>query len=91
MMIAAETIDQVVSKVAELGASEESLQTLRSEFPKIHFTYCMDDDVCGPTPAYEAAAFNLYYIDGRDHCLAFTNDAEIATGIVVAEVIEDED
>jgi hypothetical protein len=90
-MIAAEIVAQVVEKLGHIGPSESSLQVLRSEFPKVHFTYCMDDDVFGPKPAYESNSFNLYYIDGRDHCLAFTSESEIATGIVVAEVIEEDD
>lgn len=89
-MIAAETIDQVVQRLGQIGPGEESLRQLRTDFPKIHFTYCMDDDVFGPKPAYESGAYNLYYIDGRDHCLAFTSEPEIATGIVVAEVIDEE-
>lgn len=89
-MIASETVQTIASQVQALGTSEDVVQSLRKEYPNIHFTYCMDDDVCGPTPALETEKFNLYFIDGRDHCLAFTNDSEIATGIVVAEVIDDD-
>jgi hypothetical protein len=38
----------------------------------------------------ETDKFNLYLIDGREHCLKMTNDYEVATGIVVAEVIADD-
>lgn len=90
-MISAETVDQVVTAVGSAGVGEETVQTLREQFPNIHFTFCSDDDVCGPNPVHESDSFNLYLIDGRDHCLAFTSDADIATGIVVAEVYEDDD
>ena len=89
-MISTETVAQVVVKLGVMGPGDDALQSLRKQFPEIHFTYCMDDDVCGPTAAFESEKFNLYYIDGRDHCLAFTNQAEIATGIVVAEVSDDD-
>jgi hypothetical protein len=46
--------------------------------------------VCGFSPVIENPKFNLYLIDGRGHCLTMTNNHEVATGIVVAEVIEDE-
>ena len=65
------------------------LSALRQQFPDIHFTYCMDDDLPNNVPILEKAAFNLYLIDGREHCLCLTNDYELATGIVVAEIIPD--
>ena len=39
----------------------------------------------------ESKAFNVYLIDGREHCLCLTNDFDVATGIVLAEVIEDDE
>lgn len=90
MMISSEIVQTIADQVKLQGVGEDVIQQLRLQYPKIHFTYCMDDDVCGPNPALEADGFNLYFIDGREHCLAFTNDNEIATGIVVAEVIDDE-
>jgi hypothetical protein len=49
----------------------------------------MDDDLPNNTPVIEHEGFNLYLIDGREHCLCLTNDYEVATGIVVAEIIPD--
>ncbi|MBT3048870.1 MAG: DUF6129 family protein [Candidatus Thiodiazotropha sp.] len=65
---------------------ESSVMALRRQFPDIHFTYCMDDDVVAANPLHEADGFNLYLIDSRNHCLGFTQDLEVATGIVVAEI-----
>jgi hypothetical protein len=67
-----------------------SIDPLRSQFPEIHFTYCMDDDVYAALPVLERERFNLYLVDSRDHCLSLTQDNEIATGIVVAEVEPEE-
>jgi len=49
----------------------------------------MDDDLPNNVPVIERKDFNLYLIDGREHCLCLTNDYEAATGIVVAEIIPD--
>jgi hypothetical protein len=68
---------------------QANLSALRQQFPDIHFTYCMDDDLPNNTPVIEHKDFNLYLIDGREHCLCLTNDYDIATGIVVAEIIPD--
>jgi hypothetical protein len=90
-MIAAEQIEQISSVVKEQGLDEVVLTGLREKFPGIHFTYCMDDDVCGPKPVHESEGFNIYLVDGHDHCMAFTQNAEIATGVVLAEVEDDEE
>lgn len=58
---------------------------LRGKFNDVHFTFCMDDDVVTADPVLEQEAFNLYLIDSRNHCLSFTQDFELATGVVVAE------
>ena len=68
---------------------QANLSVLRQQYPNFHFTYCMDDDLPNNTPVIEYKAFNLYLIDGREHCLCLTNDYEVATGIVVAEIIAD--
>ena len=56
----------------------------------IRDSYCYDDDISDRTPVIETEQFNLYLIDGREHCLKMTNDYEAATGIVVAELIADD-
>jgi len=88
-MIATEQLEQISAAVLEQGLDEVVVAGLRERFPDIHFTYCMDDDVCGPRPAREAPGFNIYLVDGRDHCLAFTQSSDVATGVVLAEVEDD--
>ncbi len=89
-MISREQIDAVIARVREIGPGEEALKALRAAHPKIHFTYCSDDDVMGPAPVHEEDAFCLYLIDGREHCIQFTTNTETATGLVVAEVEPEE-
>jgi hypothetical protein len=88
-MITAEQLNAIAAKIETLGVDESTVVTLRQEYPAIHFTYCMDDDLPNNVPVIENATFNLYLIDGREHCLCLTNDYDVATGIVVAEIIAD--
>lgn len=88
-MITLEQTREIAQKIARLGVDESVLATLRQEYAGIHFTYCMDDDIPNNKPVLEQDSFNLYLVDGREHCLCLTCDHEAATGIVVAEVIPD--
>lgn len=88
-MIGAEQL----AAVAEAARAKADLAALRTRFPDLHFTECSDDDV-SPNfrPASDAGDCYLYYIAGADgHCLSLTNDPEIATGILVAEKVDEDD
>ncbi|MES9990891.1 MAG: DUF6129 family protein [Candidatus Thiodiazotropha sp.] len=85
-MITQAQLHDVGEFLSQYPVDESSVIELRRQFPDIHFTYCMDDDVMAANPLHEAAAYNLYLIDSRNHCLSFTQDMDIATGIVVAEI-----
>ncbi|WP_260295665.1 DUF6129 family protein [Sedimenticola hydrogenitrophicus] len=85
-MITQEQLNQIGWLAGETPLSEGSVNRLRLRFPEIHFTYCMDDDVMAARPVLEATGFNLYLIDSSQHCLGFTQDMELATGVVVAEI-----
>jgi len=88
-MITTEQVSAIAVKIEALGVDETTVSALRQQYQPIHFTYCMDDDIPNNTPIIEHKGFNLYLIDGREHCLCLTNDYEVATGIVVAEIIAD--
>ena len=88
-MISTEQVNAIAAKIETMGVDETTVSSLRQQYQPIHFTYCMDDDLPNNVPVIENAAFNLYLIDGREHCLCLTNDYELATGIVVAEIIAD--
>lgn len=89
-MITEATLQAVFAKLAEHELSDALISQLRTEFAPLHFTYCSDDDVSDTKPALTHARFNVYLIDGREHCLCLTNDASIATGLVIAEIYPDE-
>jgi hypothetical protein len=85
-MIAQTQLDEIGKLLAQRSVDESAVIALRQQYPEIHFTYCMDDDVIAASPLHESDSFNLYLIDSRNHCLGFTQDLEVATGIVVAEI-----
>ena len=88
-MITTEQVNEIAAKIDTLGVDEATVSELRQDYHPIHFMYCLDDDLPNNTPVIEHEAFNLYLIDGREHCLCLTNDYDVATGIVVAEIITD--
>jgi hypothetical protein len=89
-MIAPELVEAVAAQVEAGGASETTLSKLRESYPQVHFTYCMDDDVQeAAQPCLTRPGFNLYLVDGRDHCMKLTVNPAEATGLVLAEILED--
>ena len=81
-----------LAQVGEAVLLDHRAAALRQRFPDLHFTECCEDDV---SPRYKAAfgvpGYALYYISGASgHCLALTNDPDIATGILVAAIGDDE-
>ena len=89
-MISSETLNSIAEKLNQQALDDALIQTLRAEFAPIHFTYCMDDDISNANPVLSLSHCHLYLIDGREHCLCLTQDLNIATGIVVAELINDD-
>lgn len=85
-MIEPERIEQIARVVTRAGLSVETVSALREAFPEMHFTYCLDDDIGAPLPVREESDFNIYLVDGHDHCMRFTTELARATGIVLAEV-----
>jgi len=88
-MITPEQLQVIANRIAGQALNETAISALRSEYPGIHFTYCMEDDIPNHEPLLENPDFNLYLVDGREHCLCLTRNFEHATGIVVAEIIPD--
>lgn len=89
-MIAEERLDQITEVVRRAGLNAETIGALREAFADLHFTHCSDDDIGFGQPVRAADGFNLYLVDGREHCLVLTNDPANATGVVLAEVEEED-
>lgn len=88
-MISPELLQRIASEIGAQALDETIVSNLRSEYPDIHFTYCMEDDIPNHEPMLENQGFNIYMVDGREHCLCLTRNYEYATGIVIAEVLDD--
>lgn len=90
-MLNPEKIQEIAAQIEISGVGEHTLASLRASYPDMHFTYCMDDDIVNHKPVVTRASFNLYLVDGREHCLCLTSDPTVATGLVIAEVLDDSD
>lgn len=89
-MIAPELTEKIAEQVEQEGLDESMISRLRQTYTKIHFTYCMDDDInTQASPVLERSNFNIYLVDGRHHCLCLTTDHDVASGLVLAEIIEE--
>jgi len=89
-MINSETIEAIALQLEATGLSGQGIAELRVQHPKIHFTHCMDDDVGDYDPYSKRPGYNIYLVDGREHCMKFTSEISHATGLVLAEVSDDE-
>jgi hypothetical protein len=89
-MITNTTTEEIANLVEQqLPLDDAVIGKLRNAYPDMHFTYCMDDDITSGRPVLEREAFNVYLVDGREHCLCLTANHDTATGLVIAEKIED--
>lgn len=68
-----------------LASSEVSAAEFRRRFPGVSFTRLDAPDVRGETPARICPPYQLYLLDGREHCVRLTNDLNAATGIVLVK------
>ena len=82
----------LLAQVGEAAGIDARVAALRPLFPTLHFSECSEDDVSPRySPAMSIAGYALYLISGASgHCLALTNEAAIATGILVAAKVDDE-
>ncbi|ADE11125.1 DUF6129 family protein [Sideroxydans lithotrophicus] len=90
-MIAAATLEQIASAADSMSAlNDESLVALKQTWPDLRFTLCNDDDMPARLPpALKRARFNLYLVNGSEHCLSLTDDPANAIGVVLASVDAD--
>lgn len=87
-MIAIETLDRIANAAAMLGElNEDALASLKQTWPDLRFTLCSDDDMPARMPAtLQRERFNLYLVNGSEHCLSLTDDPLQAIGVVLAQV-----
>ena len=88
-MITQRQLADIARLTADRGLDHTTASHLRQVYPGTYFTYCLDDDINDMEPALESVGFNLYLVDGSQHCLRLTGDLQVATGIVLAAVLEE--
>jgi hypothetical protein len=90
-MIVPETLDQIATAAASLGElNEQAMGALKQTWPDLRFTFCNDDDMPARlSPALKREKFNLYLVNGSEHCLSLTDDPLHAIGVVLASVDEE--
>lgn len=90
-MIPRETLGHIADAAAEFQFLDDAtLDALRGRWPGLHFTVCGDDDVPARlSPVLERTGFNVYLVNGSEHCLTLTNDPELAIGVVLAWMDEE--
>lgn len=90
-MIVPETLERIASTADSHGALDETtLAALKQTWPDLRFTFCNDDDMpARMPPALRRESFNLYLVNGSEHCLSLTDSPLHAIGVVLAQVDED--
>jgi uncharacterized Fe-S cluster-containing radical SAM superfamily protein len=84
-MIAPDTLAKVTAEVEMVGLTEASVTALRQAWPGVHFTFCSEDDIPARLePVTKGTGFGVYLVSGAEHCVAFTDHLETATGLVLA-------
>lgn len=85
-MIIPETLEHIANTAAAMNVlNEESLVQLKQTWPELRFTLCNDDDMPARLPAaLKRERFNLYLVNGSEHCLSLTDDPLHAIGVVLA-------
>ena len=90
--LSAALLSDVCSMVSALGESADVLTQLRAAFPALRFSQCSEDDIPPRLPpSLSAPGFDLYLMDTREHCIVLTTDAAVASGVVIAWRVEEDD
>lgn len=84
MCISTETMNKIELSLAEFHKlTNNPLSMLKECYPELSFVSMSDADI-PESPFRSLTDYNLYLLDGREHCVQLTNDPANATGVVVA-------
>lgn len=85
MCISPETMKEIELSLAEFHRlTRNPLPMLKECFPELSFVRMSASDI-PEEPFRSLPDYNLYLLDGREHCVQLTNDPAHATGVVVAQ------
>jgi hypothetical protein len=78
-------LQEIITKADALGLSDATITALRQKWPHLSFTLCSENDIPARlTPKASGHGYDLYLVDGAEHCVAFTDHLDVATGMVLA-------
>jgi hypothetical protein len=85
MCISNEIIAEIESTLLQFEKNTSNpVPILKECFPQLTFLRMSDSDM-DVQPYLTAQKYNLYLLDGREHCVQITHNLEHATGIVVTQ------
>ncbi|HEY3301053.1 MAG TPA: hypothetical protein VGJ90_09795 [Methylophilaceae bacterium] len=85
MCISNEVIAEIESTLLQFEQNTSNpVPILKECFPQLTFLRMSDSDMDVP-PYLSAQKYNLYLLDGREHCVQLTHNLEHATGIIVTQ------
>ncbi len=85
-MIEVATLDAVLAFVESEGTHRAVFVALRERWPRLHFTHCLEDEMCQETPVRKGQRANVYLVNAHNHCAVITDHQPSATGLLIAEV-----
>ncbi|MBP2312091.1 hypothetical protein [Azospirillum soli] len=94
MALSLERIDSIANLAGSLFAAGEKLDSVvrrvREAHPDLSNVTGSHAAVMAEDPFREEAGFNLYLVDGSNHCWLITDKPEAATGVVIGQRDEDD-
>ena len=87
-MIEPAVIDEVLALAEAENGEDSVIPKLRERWADIHFTHCLEDELCLEKPVREGEKANIYLVNGHNHCATITDHGPSATGLLIAEVCE---
>ena len=84
MTLGADHLTRMDALLRECGGELPAGVELRRDFPGVQITRCDASDMGVEQPFREYPGYQLYLVDGNDHCWRMTLDPERATGVVIA-------
>ncbi len=89
MALSPERIDAIATLAGRLFAEGRSLddvvRAVRAAHPDLSNITGAHASVMAEDPFREEGAFNLYLVDGSNHCWLITDKPEAATGVVIGQ------
>jgi hypothetical protein len=84
MGLSAGDIAEIDALLAAAGAAAQAFAKLRERFPGLSVTRVDASDLDLETPFRQYEGFDLYLVDGSNHCWSLTDSPGDATGVAIA-------